>query len=589
MSSDTVQVLRAFVTLAGGRQMHYRRAGAGPVVLLLHPSPQSSAFSLPMLRRLAANFTVIAVDTPGYGLSEPLSGDPATPALADYLPAFVEFMDAMGLRRVAFYGNATGAEIAQLFAFAHPERVALCMLDTAGHKEDADLDAMLGDYFPDVTPRRDGGHLLTHWDMVRSLSLFSPWQKTDAAHQLPVDLPPPRAIHAKMLDYLRAGANYPAAYRPAFYTAKHALISRIPVPATLTRWEGKPDLSEVDELIARGLPSNFTVLRAGPTLDDRLGASERHLLQHYRPTAEPARASPPQSSTGSRSSGDVRRALREFIPVSGGELLVRRSAGPGRPVLLLHDAGSSSRGMCSFLEALQGKRAVLAADFPGCGESTASVDSGAGLIAGYARAVGELLDQVATGPVDVVARGLGCAVAVELSRQLPQRVNSRFLLSPPLYDARDGADLARLGSPDLSPRWDGSHLVTAWSVVRDARLFWPFFRRERAAIIPGDARLDPSLLQQDVEDLLLGFEAWPLQWRELLEYPLADHLAGLPGPTLLGEQAGTPTAHRVAAWVPLITPRLGGSCSVAPALLPAGGRALQDALLGLLAGRATSP
>jgi len=33
------------------------------------------------------------------------------------------------------------------------------MLDTAGHKEDAKLDAVLEGYFPDVTPRRDGGHL----------------------------------------------------------------------------------------------------------------------------------------------------------------------------------------------------------------------------------------------------------------------------------------------------------------------------------------------------------------------------------------------------------------------------------------------
>ena len=52
---------------------------------------------------------------------------------------------------------------------------------------------------------------------------------------------------------------YAAAYRPAFYTAKHSLISRIGVPTTLTRWEGKPDLSEVDALIERGLPPNFTV------------------------------------------------------------------------------------------------------------------------------------------------------------------------------------------------------------------------------------------------------------------------------------------------------------------------------------------
>jgi hypothetical protein len=87
--------------------------------------------------------------------------------------------------------------------------------------------------------------------MVRSLSLFAPWHAQDATHRLAVDVPEPDVLHAKLLDYLRAGPAYAAAYRPAFYTAKHELISRLRVPATLTRWDGKPDLAEVDELIAR--------------------------------------------------------------------------------------------------------------------------------------------------------------------------------------------------------------------------------------------------------------------------------------------------------------------------------------------------
>jgi tRNA (guanine-N1)-methyltransferase len=62
-----------------------RIVGSGPPVLLLHPSPQSGAFSLPMARRLAPDFTAIALDTPGYGLSDPLPGAPLSPALAHEL------------------------------------------------------------------------------------------------------------------------------------------------------------------------------------------------------------------------------------------------------------------------------------------------------------------------------------------------------------------------------------------------------------------------------------------------------------------------------------------------------------------------
>lgn len=276
-----MKMLRAYANLASGGQMHYRIAGIGPPVILLHPSPQSSRFSVPMALRLARNFTAIAVDTPGYGQSDPLPGNPATPRLEDYVPLYREFLDALGIRKAAFYGNATGAEIAHLFAYAHPDRCAICMMDTAGHKEDADLDQMLGGYFPDVTPKRDGSHLMTIWHMVTSLSLFSPWHSTDARDRIKTSLPPVEQIQASFVDYVLAGTNYAAAYRPAFYTAKHQLITRVKVPATLTRWLGKPDLAEQDELIRRGLPDNFTVLHAGPTVEERQKVAEDYLLKNW--------------------------------------------------------------------------------------------------------------------------------------------------------------------------------------------------------------------------------------------------------------------------------------------------------------------
>jgi pimeloyl-ACP methyl ester carboxylesterase len=276
---------RAYATLPSGAQLHYRTAGSGPPVIMLHPSPLSGRFCVPLGLRLAKNFTVYAVDTPGYGQSDPLPGEPAQPALEDYVAPLRDFMDALGIRKAVVYGNATGAEIAHLFAYAHPERCAACMMDTAGHREDADLDAMLEGYFPDVTPRRDGSHLMTLWHMVSSLSLFSPWHSTRAEDRLRTPLPPVEQLQATFVDYVLAGPRYAAAYRPAFYTAKHALITRVTVPATLTRWLGKPDLAEQDELIRRGLPGNFTVLHAGPTLDERHAVAEQYLLQNYLPAA----------------------------------------------------------------------------------------------------------------------------------------------------------------------------------------------------------------------------------------------------------------------------------------------------------------
>ena len=535
---------RRFVTLAERHASCTAASSAtGPPVVLLHPSPQSGAFSLPMARRLAPNFTAIALDTPGYGLSDPLPGAPTTPALDEYLPPLRMFLDALGLQRVALYGNATGAEIAQLFAHAHPDRVALCMLDTAGHKEDAALDAMLEGYFPDVTPRRDGGHLLTHWDMVRSLGLFSPWHATDAAHRLTIDLPEPAVLHAKMLDYLRAGPAYAAAYRPAFYTAKHALISRIRVPVTLTRWEDKPDLSEVDALIARGLPPNFTVLRPGPGVDARLGVAERHLLEHYRPGAAPM---PP---------------LPEQVDASRGALAVLFHRRARRAVASRGSASRAQAGRCSgcttrrarrgaskaLMSPWLGRRPLVAFDNPGNGESDPLLAREAISTEAYAALHGSRARRARHrgrgGDRPLFRRPGG---AWSSARQRPGLVRHLVQAGVMIFEPRERDELLAHYTPSIEPRWDGSHLVTAWSIVRDMSLFWPWYNRRAANVIRRDAAIDAASVDLRVQDLLKLGDAWQRGlWRLV---PLSDGRAtrGTPTvPCLLADYPGAASQPRL--------------------------------------------
>ncbi|WP_157117927.1 alpha/beta fold hydrolase [Oceanicoccus sagamiensis] len=57
-------------------QIHYRDTSGSPQntrpIILLHPSPLSSAFMEPLLQLLAPSTRAIAWDTPGYGLSDSL-------------------------------------------------------------------------------------------------------------------------------------------------------------------------------------------------------------------------------------------------------------------------------------------------------------------------------------------------------------------------------------------------------------------------------------------------------------------------------------------------------------------------------------
>lgn len=530
---------RQFVS-TGDTQLHVRRAGEGPPVILLHPSPQSSSFSIPMLTRLSKNFTAIAVDTPGYGLSDPLSGGYKGPALDDYVAPLLDLLDALGLEKAAFYGNATGAEIAHIFAAAHPERVAVCMLDTAGDVSDEDVDKLTDGYFPDVTPRRDGGHLLTHWDMVRSLNLFAPWQHTSKAARLPIDMPSPEKIQDKLQDYLRAGANYADAYRPAFYTAKHHLISRITVPATLTRWAAKPDLTEVDDLIAAGLPENFTVLHAGPTMEERLAVSEQYLIDHYLSSGTPAPAHPNQTDL------DASRLQKMFIDVEGGQIMARVCmAGTGRPLIGLHDPAGSSARLVGLLEPYIGKRPIFALDNPGNGESDRLIKREDISTAAYAQAAIAALDALNIKDADVIGRYSGGQVAMEIASLRPGMIKHIVQAGVQIFEDGERAGLIENYTPSIAPRWDGGHLVTAWAIVRDMSLFWPWYNRTKAGIVHRDAALDPDFLDSRVQDLLKIGDAYQNAYAASFTYPMAEKLAALSVPCLLMDWPGAASYERL--------------------------------------------
>lgn len=110
---------RAYADTPGG-QLHYREAGEGRPLLLLHMTASSSVMYERALPLLAERFRAIALDTPGFGLSDPL---PATPDIPGYALAVGAFLDALGLDRVDLVGYHTGASIALHLALSTPERV----------------------------------------------------------------------------------------------------------------------------------------------------------------------------------------------------------------------------------------------------------------------------------------------------------------------------------------------------------------------------------------------------------------------------------------------------------------------------------
>jgi pimeloyl-ACP methyl ester carboxylesterase len=105
---------------ANGLRMHAVIGGEGPPLLLIHGWPQTWYAWRLVMPALARDFSVVAVDQRGIGLSDKPETGYDTGSQADDM---VALMKALGHRRFAVYGTDTGMPIAYALAADHPERV----------------------------------------------------------------------------------------------------------------------------------------------------------------------------------------------------------------------------------------------------------------------------------------------------------------------------------------------------------------------------------------------------------------------------------------------------------------------------------
>ncbi len=112
-----------------GARMAYRRAGSGPVVLLLHGIAGSSNTWAPAMRLLESRFTVIAPDFLGHGASDKPEGDYS---LGNHASAIRDLLHVLDIDRVTVVGQSFGGGVAMQFSYQFPELCDRLVLVDAG-------------------------------------------------------------------------------------------------------------------------------------------------------------------------------------------------------------------------------------------------------------------------------------------------------------------------------------------------------------------------------------------------------------------------------------------------------------------------
>lgn len=207
---------RGYVGVPGG-QIHYREAGVGQPVVLLHMTVSSSDEYAQVLPILGDQCRAIAVDTPGYGESDQ---PPAALEIGGYADSLAAFLDALGLPVVSLVGNKTGATIAQDFAARWPRRVDKLVLFDCPYWDKAEerlVLAMEQAYQPPML-QDDGSHLTAIW------SLFKQYLSPGASAE---------TIQASLMQHFRPGPRCQEAHQALFRYDGNPVFPMLRLPTLL--------------------------------------------------------------------------------------------------------------------------------------------------------------------------------------------------------------------------------------------------------------------------------------------------------------------------------------------------------------------
>ena len=537
---------RRYVTVGGERQVHYRHGGEGPVVVLLHESPLSSQSLVPMAEALAERFTVIALDTPGYGLSDPLVG-PEAPEIADYAASLAETLSALGVSRCGIYGRLTGSFIALALASSRPDLVSAAVLDAMPIYTENEQTWFLENYLPTFPPRFDGTHFVVLWHRFRDQHAYYPWCDPSGETRLAIDMPKARDLHEGTLDLIRAGDGYRVGYAAAFRCQPDEALRALEVPTTLILREHDMAAGQADRL--SDLPEAVEKIRLGgddaalvETIVGQLGPHLDAGAKVELPAWEPI----PGKLTAT------------YADTSVGQLHVLGRAGSdARPMAVFHSSPTSARVLSGLVEELMQTRPVLAFDTLGNGESDKppgweiapswepnGLDELSGTvspeepwieptIADYAGVVVEALDALEVDEIDLYGTLTGGLLAVEVAIALgPDRAGSVIVDGLPWFTPEQEQQLLDTYTPPLEPRWDGSHLLFAWSFLRAAFEWWPWYVQTAEGAIPG---LAPSteFLNVWVAEFIKSGHTYPLAYRAAFRYHVEERLPLLESPLLV--------------------------------------------------------
>ena len=259
--TDSGAIRRAYAETPHG-QMHYRYAGDGPALLMLHQTAGSSETYEPLIPYLAPPYMAVAVDSPGFGMSD--KPRHVNYLVSDYAEAFVDFMNSVGIERASIFAHHTGASFACEVAAGYPDRVDKLILYGVPYWKETATDEAAASFWNRDAPfdgidhssalsfvntieqftlEEDGAHLSEAWSFISG--------RTEPSFPRPFDKTIAEAVHRETIWKLMAGERYAEAY---LAIARYEMAERLPLieaPTLVMTGEDDPLCDTVEPVAAK--------------------------------------------------------------------------------------------------------------------------------------------------------------------------------------------------------------------------------------------------------------------------------------------------------------------------------------------------
>jgi pimeloyl-ACP methyl ester carboxylesterase len=434
---------------------------------MLHGSPGDSALLAHEMAVLADRFTCFALDTPGFGGSDPLPGD--TLKVSDLARATAAAMTALGLPPCRVYGTHTGAAIGLELGVGWPDQVTGLVLEGVPMFTQAEIDILFRGYFAPMIPDPLGGHLTQTWMRFRDQFTWFPWSSRDVTRLNPVDRPTPEEIELWVSMFYRSCRTYGPAYKAACYWGPLAFgaASALKTPAIFMASAEDMLFPHLDRLPALKAGQEIARLPYDP-------AAKYAAIADFaaRLPGGPAPAPPPRSELAGAD------PAKGYVETPEGQIFVRAFGEAGRPaVILLHDAPGTGLKLQALARDLATQAYVVVPDMPGVGGSDAP-GADQSILAACGEAVTGVITALGLEGALLAASGAGAAVAAEVFARRGTLQNRLVLDRPPLVLGPDVFDRIAPELP-LSPL--GAHWLEAWLMIRDGEIYHPWFDGQVAA------------------------------------------------------------------------------------------------------------